>query len=274
MRRACAPPGSPGPAARPTRAHGSCRRSSPKPSPAWYARACRRRRRRCCTAPAPPSDDSRRSPRSSSSSSLLQERGRRLLGQGRRAEAAELEALRVLLSAGGAGRHRTSLGARTADFTPRPLESRFSPNAWLLPVALWNVPDQKFAEPVALSSTQPADRPLPRRALRLGLDLVALRARRTRNLNDCVASVKGLQARSRLPAPLRVPVCWHAGSSTRGASNSQRVPAAGSRSLDGTCQRTYGAPHPPPARAGAGTRVGKGRQTARPARAAASARRS
>ncbi len=38
--------------------------------------------------------------------------------------------------------------------------------------------DQKFAEPVALSSTQPADRPLPRRALRLGFDLVALRARR------------------------------------------------------------------------------------------------
>jgi hypothetical protein len=39
--------------------------------------------------------------------------------------------------------------------------------------------DQEFAEPVALSSTQPADRPLPRRALGLGLDLVALRARRT-----------------------------------------------------------------------------------------------
>jgi hypothetical protein len=39
--------------------------------------------------------------------------------------------------------------------------------------------DQRFAEPVALSSTQPADCPLPRRALRLSLDLVALRARRT-----------------------------------------------------------------------------------------------
>ena len=38
--------------------------------------------------------------------------------------------------------------------------------------------DQGFAEPVALSSTQPADCPLPRRVLRLGLDLVALRARR------------------------------------------------------------------------------------------------
>jgi hypothetical protein len=31
--------------------------------------------------------------------------------------------------------------------------------------------DQKFAEPVALSSTQPTDRPLPRRASRLSLDL-------------------------------------------------------------------------------------------------------
>ncbi len=32
--------------------------------------------------------------------------------------------------------------------------------------------DQEFAEPVALSSAQPADRPLPRRALRWGLNLV------------------------------------------------------------------------------------------------------
>ena len=39
--------------------------------------------------------------------------------------------------------------------------------------------DQRFAEPVALSSTQPADRPLSRRALRPSLDLVTLRARRT-----------------------------------------------------------------------------------------------
>jgi hypothetical protein len=39
--------------------------------------------------------------------------------------------------------------------------------------------DQKFAEPVALSSTQPTDRPLARRASRLSLDLIALRARRT-----------------------------------------------------------------------------------------------
>jgi hypothetical protein len=39
--------------------------------------------------------------------------------------------------------------------------------------------DHKFAEPVALSSTQPTDRPLSRRASRLSLDLIALRARRS-----------------------------------------------------------------------------------------------
>src|SRR5215471_17100376 len=39
------------------------------------------------------------------------------------------------------------------------------------------VGDQKFTEPVALSSTQPADRPLPRRAFELRFDLIALRAR-------------------------------------------------------------------------------------------------
>ena len=50
--------------------------------------------------------------------------------------------------------------------------------------------DQKFAEPVALSSTQPADRPLPRRASRLSLDLIALRARRGINLCDQGESVK------------------------------------------------------------------------------------
>src|SRR5918999_6050882 len=36
---------------------------------------------------------------------------------------------------------------------------------------------KKFTEPVALSSTQPADFPLPRTALELSFDLVALRAR-------------------------------------------------------------------------------------------------
>ena len=35
---------------------------------------------------------------------------------------------------------------------------------------------KEFTEPVALSSTQPADLPLPRRALRLSFGLVALRA--------------------------------------------------------------------------------------------------
>jgi hypothetical protein len=36
---------------------------------------------------------------------------------------------------------------------------------------------RKFTEPVALSSTQPTDLPLPRRAFRLSFDLLALRAR-------------------------------------------------------------------------------------------------
>jgi hypothetical protein len=40
-----------------------------------------------------------------------------------------------------------------------------------------HVPEKKFTEPVALSSTPPGDIPLPRTALRLSFDLVALRAR-------------------------------------------------------------------------------------------------
>jgi hypothetical protein len=40
--------------------------------------------------------------------------------------------------------------------------------------------EKVFAEPVALSSTQPTDVPLPRTAARLGLDLITLRARRKR----------------------------------------------------------------------------------------------
>ena len=40
-----------------------------------------------------------------------------------------------------------------------------------------NATEKKFTEPVALSSTRPTDRPLPRKALRLSFDLVALRAR-------------------------------------------------------------------------------------------------
>src|SRR5512132_4561332 len=37
--------------------------------------------------------------------------------------------------------------------------------------------DKKFTEPVALSSTRPADLPLPRRTVGLSFDLLALRAR-------------------------------------------------------------------------------------------------
>ena len=51
-------------------------------------------------------------------------------------------------------------------------------------------PTKKFTEPVALSSTQPADRPLPRRAFGLSFDLLALRARRRGNLSDRSQEVK------------------------------------------------------------------------------------
>ena len=55
-----------------------------------------------------------------------------------------------------------------------------------------------FAEPVAVSSTQPTDRPLPRRALGLGLDLVALRARRTQEpkRSRCEGQVASRDSRS------------------------------------------------------------------------------
>jgi hypothetical protein len=49
---------------------------------------------------------------------------------------------------------------------------------------------KRFAEPVALSSAQPADCPLSRRAFRLGLNLVTLRARREENLTDQAARIK------------------------------------------------------------------------------------
>jgi hypothetical protein len=54
---------------------------------------------------------------------------------------------------------------------------------------------QKFAEPVALSSAQPADRPLPRRALRQSLNLVTLRARRTLEPKRSDAAVKSLSVK-------------------------------------------------------------------------------
>ena len=51
---------------------------------------------------------------------------------------------------------------------------------------------KKFTEPVALSSTQPADLPLPRRAFELSFDLVALRARCTREATGWGRAVKGV----------------------------------------------------------------------------------
>ena len=53
--------------------------------------------------------------------------GRARLDQRCSTETAELEAVGVLLTARGADSHGPSLGARTAEFTPRPFGSRFSP---------------------------------------------------------------------------------------------------------------------------------------------------
>src|SRR5439155_9168519 len=53
---------------------------------------------------------------------------------------------------------------------------------------------KEFAEPVALSSSESADVPLPRIAARLGLDLFALRARRS-NLKDTRVGFKGEEER-------------------------------------------------------------------------------
>jgi hypothetical protein len=56
------------------------------------------------------------------------EPGRRLLGEQLGAEAAELEAVRILLAAGDAGRHGASLGVEEAESTSSAaLESRFWP---------------------------------------------------------------------------------------------------------------------------------------------------
>ena len=61
-------------------------------------------------------------------------------------------------------------------------------------------PKKKFTEPVALSSTQPADLPLPRRASRLSFDLLALRAR-------CVEETTGKTRLGQAPANRIGAVC-------------------------------------------------------------------
>ena len=65
---------------------------------------------------------------------------------------------------------------------------RDPPNATCLPI--WAVLDHKFAEPVSLSSTAPADFPLPGTALEFGFDLLGSRARRK---EESMASSRGLQ---------------------------------------------------------------------------------
>ena len=77
---------------------------------------------------------------------------------------------------------------------------------------------KKFTEPVALSSTQPADLPLPRRASRLSFDLLALRARCVEEtmgkarlgqaLANRIAAVCALLRVERI-CVVRVPHFWH-----------------------------------------------------------------
>ena len=66
---------------------------------------------------------------------------------------------------------------------------------------LWRGKDHGFAEPGALSSTSPADLPLPRTASREGFVLVASRARRSGNLRLSEGPCKGI--RQRKPRKLR-----------------------------------------------------------------------
>src|SRR5439155_539728 len=69
---------------------------------------------------------------------------------------------------------------------------------------------QEFAEPVALSSTQPTNVPLPRTAARLGFDLIALRARRKRKPMRWDMSAQGgaetkIRANCDRPRPMDTP---------------------------------------------------------------------
>ena len=104
----------------------------------------------------------------------------------RRAGVAETRAIRILLAAAGARKHhREAYGARSQGSrgrrarrrvrgTPR-ISSSTERRCRRDPTA--RVARKKFTEPVALSSTLPADLPLSRRTVGLSFDLLALRAR-------------------------------------------------------------------------------------------------
>ena len=66
---------------------------------------------------------------------------------------------------------------------PTPEARNIFPRDALRAIALQK---KKFTEPVALSSTRPGDRPLPRRASRESFDLLALRARCERKPSGAV----------------------------------------------------------------------------------------
>jgi hypothetical protein len=79
------------------------------------------------------------------------------------------------------GRH-TAVDAGRSEMHPKAIVGNVRPSE----TRVWHgVLDQRFAEPVSLSSTASADFPLPGTALGLGFDLLALRARRKRQPTKC-----------------------------------------------------------------------------------------
>ena len=83
---------------------------------------------------------------------------------------AQAEAFGVLLTAARADDHVEETTAWTASASAAATHAACRPHGR-------PKPGKKFTEPVALLSTRPTDRPLPRRAFRLSFDLLALRAR-------------------------------------------------------------------------------------------------
>jgi len=95
---------------------------------------------------------------------------RRLGGERSTTHSAQAEASGVLLTAARADDHveETTAWTSSASAGSQPIH---------LQAAMGDRTGKKFTEPVALLSTRPTDRPLPRRAFRLSFDLLALRAR-------------------------------------------------------------------------------------------------
>ena len=109
---------------------------------------------------------------------------------------------------------------------------------------LHSASDQEFTEPVALSSTRPADRPLPRRACELSFNLLALRARCNReamghgrlgqggrspdcrNLRSLFFSARSAESRRRI-SPCAAPSCSASRARRSASPSSSRSPEWG-----------------------------------------------